>query len=148
MQQCMPYLDSALRTEAARRTQAGKVMLCAWEDELAPCCWCNMCRLSWLSRLGISLRRCECRLWQQVRRAIYDSEKTIRLRMKSRKPTTIYAAHCKDTEDRLCTYNLEKQVAWHQVHSWNVLTKTALHCPGLTAMPGLTGAVRRMGSGE
>jgi len=49
MQQCMPYLISALSTGKARGTQASKVVLCAMEDELASCCWCNMWPMSWLS---------------------------------------------------------------------------------------------------
>jgi len=55
MQQCMPNLSSVLRTGTARGTQAGKVVLCAMEDELAPCCWCSMWPLSWLSQLDTSL---------------------------------------------------------------------------------------------
>jgi len=42
MQQCMPYLISAVSIELARGTQAGKVVLCAMEDKLPPCCSCSM----------------------------------------------------------------------------------------------------------
>ena len=38
VQLCMPYLISVGK---GKGTQASKAVLCAPEDELHPCCWCN-----------------------------------------------------------------------------------------------------------